>query len=341
MNIEKGFSFNDVLLVPAFSTLGSRSETSLETKLGPFNLGIPVISSPMETVTEVPMMNFMSSMGGSGIIHRYNTIEEQVKMVSDIKQWKDSTDIVGAAIGVNGDSKERATALVEADVDFLVIDVAHGHMQSAIDMCGWTTDSLNIHTMSGNIVTQEAAVSYMDVGATMLRVGVGPGSACSTRLVAGVGYPQLSAINDISKVLLPGVSIVSDGGIKHSGDVVKALAAGADAVILGGLLSGFTISAGETFIVDGKTVKNFRGMASDSALSARGTSGYLVEGESFLVEVKDSHAEWITGFLDGIRGGMAYLGAETLTELRSKAKFVEITPQGYSEGTPHFSLKKT
>jgi len=352
MEIQKGYSFNDLLLVPAFSTLASRSDASLETRLGPFELGIPILSSPMDTVTEIPMVNFMNSMGGTGIIHRYNAIEDQVQMVIDIKKWEDKTDIVGAAIGVNGDAKERASELIEAGVDFLVIDIAHGHMSSALDMCRWLRDNFEVPVMSGNIVTPTAAIEYIAAGAKMLRVGVGPGSACSTRLVAGVGYPQISAIFEIRKIvneaLFSGhaidddqyISIVSDGGIKHSGDVVKALAAGADAVILGGLLSGFTISAGETFTVDGKTVKNFRGMASDSALSARGTSGYLVEGESFLVEVRDDYAEWLTSFLDGIRGGMAYLGAENLGQLRKNAKFVEVSQSGFTEGTPHFSLKK-
>jgi len=340
MIVDKGFSFDDVLLVPALSLLDSRSDVSLTTKVGPFALDIPIISSPMDTVTEAPMVHFMSSFGSTGILHRYNTIDEQTAMLGGIKILDKST-IVGAAVGVNGDAKDRALELSDHGVDYLVIDVAHGHMQSALDMCRWIHEDLGIPVMSGNIVTTGAAYDYLKAGATMLRVGVGPGSACSTRLVAGVGYPQISAIANISEYLAEigyrdVTSIVSDGGIKHSGDVVKALAAGADAVILGGLLSPFTVSAGETLHVGDKTVKSFRGMASDAALSDRGTSGYLVEGESFTVEVRDDHADWMVGFLDGIRGGFAYLGAKDVQQLRRHAKFVEITTQGHKEGTPHF-----
>jgi len=361
LKIEKGYSFDDLLLVPSYSELTSREQASIKTKISSIELDIPIISSPMDTVTEYDMAMFMWQVGGMGIVHRYNTIEEQASiikssqsMVEKMKDPKPMIDrpVIGAAIGINGDAKDRAKWLVSEGVDLLVIDIAHGDMKQAYDMVEWIKDTLDVLVMSGNIVTSKAAYRYISSGADILRVGVGPGSACSTRLVAGVGYPQISAIDKISKIRdevrqssggTLNVSIVSDGGIKHSGDVVKALAAGADAVILGGLLSGFEVSAGGSFKFptgDGtvRTLKQFRGMASDSALSDRGTSGYLIEGESFLVDVQENQEEWMVQFTNGIKAGMAYLGARDIEQLRNCARFVEVTVQGQKEGTPHFNL---
>lgn len=344
---NKAYSFDDVLLIPDYSTLNSRYDSKISTEVGGINLDVPVISAPMDTVTESNMASFMYEQGGLGIIHRYLSINQQYGHVKWVKETKGK---VGAAIGINGDAWERAEAMFEAGADLLVIDVAHGHSVRALDFTKKLRERLPITLMSPNIVTRKACADYISAGVHAIRVGVGGGSACSTRLVAGVGYPQFSAIYDLAdlKQIHPEISIVSDGGIKTSGDVVKALAAGADAVMVGGLLAPFNIAAGRTVAVpvenpifkasSHRMMKEFRGMASESALSPRKTKGdYTVEGESFLVPIRYDAKEFMQEFIAGIQSGFAYLGAQDIIELRSNASFVEVSPNGIQEGKPNFS----
>lgn len=361
MKPVKGYSFDDVLLVPRYSELESRNESSIKSKVGKTSLDVPILSAPMDTVTEENMAMFMWESGGMGVIHRYNSVNRQYSMVRWVREYGAR---VGAAVGINGDSKERVDALAEADVDVIVLDIAHGHMKKALDLVSFIKSNYpNISVMSANIVTVAAAMDYMEAGADILRVGVGPGSACSTRTVAGVGYPQLSAISNIYEYIRErqsynkyiSVDVVSDGGIRSSGDIVKALAAGADAVMVGGILAPFEVAAGrvttkkvgpsgeakevypgaqERFVM----MKEFRGMASDSALSER-KNNFVVEGESFWVPLRYDHKEFIKSLASGIQQGFSYLGAKDIYSLRKNAEFVEVTSHGYEEGTPHFERR--
>jgi IMP dehydrogenase/GMP reductase len=372
-NVVKGYSFDDVLLVPSKSDLDSRSEVNLRSAVGMIGLDLPILSSPMDTVTEENMAVFMWESGGFGIIHRYNTVNKQYAMVKWVKEMGVR---VGAAVGINHDAKERVDALLEAGVDLICIDIAHGDSQKAYELVAAIRDSTSaIQIMSGNIVTEEAAIRYLDAGADVLRVGVGPGSACSTRVVAGVGYPQLSAISNVKTYAERfdyAYTIVADGGIRTSGDVVKALAAGADAVMVGGILAPFVVAAGKRYSVktedesplqelfpayisgkgnkvidvlneSGKkkiieryvTMKEFRGMASEDALKER-KDRFVIEGESFLVEERNDQREFLAELRDGIQQGFAYLGARNIYELRANAEWVEVTPAGLNENAPHF-----
>lgn len=370
--VRKGFTFDDVLCVPKKSSLRSRKEVNLGTRLGELSLGIPIISSPMDTVTWIDMAMFMHRNGGLGILHRYCSIDEQVDAVRYLKNEGAS---VGAAVGVNGDAYDRAIALVEAGVDVLCLDIAHGHTVHAIDMAAKMRHDLNVPVISGNICTAEAAGDYISSGVHILRVGIGGGSSCSTRVVAGVGVPQLTAIMDVASV--GGAYIIADGGIRNSGDIVKALAAGADAVMLGGLLAAYPVAAGEYIYEKNDppslvgqifntwrepnsdddaaavfssglmpiTMENmvkkkiFRGMASKSALSERDLDDIIIEGEEFYIDVDYDFDETFRTLLGGVRAGLAYLGAATIGDLHdATVDFIEITSNGFREGLPHMKL---
>lgn len=334
-------TFDDVLLMPRYSELESRSEANIATDVGGLKLDLPIISAPMDTVTEESMALFMYEKGGLGAIHRYMSITEQFTKVKWVKEMGAR---VAAAVGVNGDADERVDALLEAGADMIVIDVGHGWSKKCLVACEqFVAKGANV--MSGNIVSLEAGADYVVAGAKSLRIGVGPGSACKTRTVAGVGYPQLQAILDVADKFWE-ISIVADGGIRTSGDIVKALAAGADAVMVGGMLSPFHISAGPTGYetVDEPSftnpeekrtvrVKEFRGMASRNALSEyKKTDDFVTEGESYTVPVRYDYEEFVNGLRDSIQIGFAYLGARNLNELQINAEFVEISQNGYVEG---------
>lgn len=336
--LEISYTYDDVVLLPQYSELSSRSTVSLRTKFSYLELEIPIVASPMDTVTGSEMAAWMASKGGLGIIHRYNSIDEQVSLVKKTLNLAKSNFLmkgqilIGAAVGVNGDAWDRAQALVEAGVSLLCIDVAHGHTEaSGIQLKRIASNFPNIELMSGNICTVEGAKFVEDHGATVLRVGVGGGSVCTTREVAGVGLGQLSAVMEVAEVAQR--PIVADGGIRKSGDIVKALAAGADAVILGNLLANFPISAAP-LVGDQKI---FRGMASDSALSEyKGpTAEYVVEGEHCFVDIDHDYLNTFDTLQKGIRTGLSYLGAANLQELQNNAIFRTVTTNGLREGTPH------
>lgn len=328
------YTYDDVIILPAYSDIDSRSEVSLHTVIDGIELQIPVISSPMDTVTGVEMASWISGRGGLGILHRYNSIEEQVAMVREVAA---SGGRLAAATGVNGDAWERAQALIESGIDLICIDIAHGHSKNAgLHMARIASEYPNVTVMSGNIATVEAAYWAIDNGAKVLRVGIGGGSACTTREVAGIGLPQFSAIKEIAdEVWAESVAIVADGGIRKSADAVKALAAGADAVILGGILAAYPVASGDVS-ADGMR-KKFRGMASDDALSQyKGSKGsYVVEGASAEVLIDQDYEDNFKTFLDGIRTGFAYLGSRDIEEARNSAIFRTVTHHGYTEGQPH------
>jgi len=373
----KAYTFDDVSIVPALSELESRNDVDISTKIGGLDLKIPVLSAPMDSVTGLDMALFMDSYGGLGVIHRYLSIESQVSMVKEFKNISPAGK-VAAAVGVNGDSWERTQQLVEAGSDAIVLDIAHGHSKIALDFIQRVKSSYpEITLFSASICTAQAAGDCINAGVDVLRVGVGGGSACTTRVVAGVGIPQLTAIDRCAitrDIKNPDVTIVADGGIRNSGDAVKALAAGANAVMLGGFLAPFVVSAAPTLLIDtgkkselqavihawkdqqgqdassvmgtaatvdlGSQVvkkKVFRGMASDSALAQhKGESErYTVEGEQFIIDLDYEFDKTFTNFLDGITLGLSYVGCKTIKQFHADAHFVEITPHGYLEGTPH------
>ena len=337
MQAVRGFGFDDLLLEPRHSRLTSRLDVSFSVHIPRTGiyLSTPIFSSPMDTVTESEMAIFMSEWSAIGVIHRYMSIDEQVAQVRKVKKHKEVAkrySNVGASVGVNG-SEERTRALLDAGVDFITIDVAHGDSKAVLGYISWLRGiDEHISIMSGNIASRGGARNCIEAGVDMLRVGVGAGSACTTRLVAGVGVPQLTAIERAAEVAMDydrEVLVVADGGIKHSGDIVKAMAAGADAVMLGGMLSGYAVAPrpGE-----------YRGMASRAALTSyKGRLEVSPEGESFLSNVIEDCEEHFGNLVAAVQQGFAYLGATSTKELRESALWIEVSPLGHRESAAHFN----
>ena len=341
--MRRSICFDDVLLEPKYSDIKSRAEVDLSTPLT-FDdkniLTLPIISSPMDTVTGLEMAIAMDNAGGLGVLHRYNTVHEQVAMAEAIREF--NSDVrYAAAIGVTGEFEERACALYDAGCRIFCLDVAHGHhvlMKSALktlrDIFGNT-----VHLMAGNIATLKAFNDLADWGADSIRVGVGGGSICSTRVQTGHGVPTLQSIIDCA-LSDRDVILIADGGIKNSGDMVKALAAGADAVMCGSLLAGTNETPGTTLRSDdGKAARKiYRGMASHEAQKAwRGKVG-SIEGVSTTVPVKGPVADVLHDLEWGIRSGLSYSGARNLSDLRASVCFVEQTQSSQTESTPHALL---
>ena len=328
-------SFDDVLLIPQYSDIESRKSLSTSNELDDTTtLQLPIISSPMDTVTEVDMAFAMNVHGGLGIIHRYNSAADQAKLVKRAKLH--GLTNVGAAIGVTGDFLERAQALVEEGASVLCIDVAHGH-HSMVERAIQSLKSVfggSLHIMAGNVATGEGARDLANWGADSVRVGIGGGSICSTRLVSGHGVPTFQTIIDCVEYGCS-VPIIADGGIKTSGDIVKALAAGADFVMLGSMLAGTTQSPGQVFDNGNKKYKVYRGMASSEAqVSWRGKTS-TPEGISTTIPYKGDVNTILGDLRGGIQSGMSYSGARTIRDLQAKAKFIRQTPAGQSESYTH------
>ena len=470
--IQKALTFDDVLLIPAHSTVLPR-DVSLVTKLTrTIALNIPLVSAAMDTVTEAPLAIALAQEGGIGIIHKNMSIEAQAAHVAQVKRFesgvvKDPITIhqnmtvrevlelirrhkisglpvvdgkkivgivtnrdlrfetnldqaikhimtpknrlvtvkedtpreevlallhkhrlerllvindqfelcglitvkdiiktseyplaskddqeslrVGAAIGVGEGSEERAIALAEAGVDVIVVDTAHGHSQSVLDRIAWVKKNLpSVQVIGGNVATAAAARAMVDNGVDAVKIGIGPGSICTTRIVAGVGIPQITAIHNVSEALKgSGVPTIADGGIRYSGDIAKALAAGADLVMLGGLFAGTAEAPGEIELFQGRSYKSYRGMGSLSAMQQGSSDRYfqekeqknndklVPEGVEGRVPFKGSMSGVIHQLMGGVRSSMGYLGCETIAEMHDKAEFVEITSAGIRESHVH------
>ena len=344
-NIKDSFTFDDVTLVPKYSSI-LPSETITSTKISHnLNLQIPLMSSAMDTVTESKMAIALSKSGGIGVVHRNLSIQKQVH---EVKKVKKNNFLVGAAIGVNPKDIERVYKLLEAKVNLIVIDTAHGHTQKVLSMIKKIKKKFKKSTLcAGNIATGKAAKFLADAGVDIVKVGIGPGSICTTRLVTGIGVPQLSAILEVKKALKNyKTSIISDGGIKFSGDIAKAIAAGADAVMIGSLFSGTIESPGKTFKYKGKLYKNFRGMGSVGAMSVgsadryyqekfKNTSKYVPEGVEGIVKFKGSVNKIIYNLIGGLKSSMGYLGAKTIKDLQKKGEFIKISKAGFYESMVH------
>lgn len=358
--IKEAYTFDDLLLVPSKSSMVP-AEVSVKTKLTKkITLNVPIISAAMDTVTEDTMAITLSKLGGIGFIHKNMPLEMQAEMVKNVKDAKientfteASTDkdgklVVGAAVGVGANTLERVKALVEAGVDIITVDSAHGHSEGVINTVKQIRETYpELDIVGGNIVTAQGATDLIYAGATVVKVGVGPGSICTTRVVAGVGVPQLTAVNDVYQVARQyGVGVIADGGIKLSGDIAKALAAGADAVMLGGLLAGTEESPGDIIEVFGQKVKNYVGMGSLSAMQRGSSDRYfqggvdelkklVPEGIEATVPYKGSITDVVHQMLGGLRSGMGYCGCATVEDMKLNAQFVKITGAGLTESHPH------
>ena len=458
VEIKEGLTFDDVLLVPLLSHVGSRKETNTESNLTPrIKLSIPIVSANMDTVTGSYMAITMARLGGVGVIHRFNTIEEQVSEVTKVKRAqsvvianpytvspdttlanlksisaekgvssfpvvkgkklvgiitkrdymfeKDDSKkvselmtkdlitasfgisiedakkilakekveklllvdkknrlkgmitakdialsensgnitkdkrgrlVVGGAVGIVGDYKERIKALVDADVDFIVVDVANGYLEKVAETVRYIKNNYDIDVIAGNVATKEGVVNLANAGADAVKIGIGPGGACLTRSVAGVGYPQLSAIMDCSNA---GVPIIADGGIRKSADLAKAIAAGANTVMIGSLLAGTDESPGFIVTKENKNYKLYRGMASISAYADKTSKlneiaeieGYTPEGTEMLIEYRGSAVKIVNNLVNGLRSAITYLNARNLDEFRRNARFVRLTDAGKKE----------
>ena len=334
--MRESVCFDDVLLVPQMSDIKSRSSVDLSVDLGSgATLGVPFISAPMDTVTGHRMASAMAKAGGLGVIHRYNSIEQQVNMLKELK-YANKGHRVGAAIGITGDFLERAIALYHNGIDVLCLDVAHGHhilMKEALGELRATFGD-QVHIMAGNIATLEGYNDLVDWGADSVRCNIGGGSICSTRIQTGHGVPGLHTIIDCARSDR-NAPIIADGGIRNSGDIVKALAAGADFVMLGSLLSGTDETPGDVINTHEGKVKSYRGMASkDAQVEWRGRTASL-EGVATTVPCKGPVDDVLEDLTRGIRSGLSYSGCRTITELQAKARFLRQTNSGQTESGTH------
>ena len=333
MKLREGLTYNDILLVPQYSDIRSRSEVSIESNLDHITYTLPIIASPMDTISEVEMGIAMAQEGGLAVVHRYNSIESQVDIVDGIVF---AGCVAAAAIGASGDYLERATALRDAGATILCVDVAHGHhilMKEALHelhkIFGET-----LHIMAGNVATLEGYNDLVDWGANSVRCNIGGGSICSTRTQTGHGVPGLQTIIDCARSDR-NAPIIADGGLRNSGDIVKALAAGADFVMLGSLLSGTDETPGAVINTRKGKFKSYRGMASAAAqMDWRGSASSL-EGVATTVPCKGPVADVLDLLERGIRSGFSYSGARTLSELQHKAKFMRQTASGQTESSTH------
>jgi len=343
--IKEALTFDDVLLLPRFSDV-LPSETDISTSLSKnIKLKVPFLSSAMDTVTESAMAIAMASAGGIGIIHRNLNIKQQSLEVAKVKKKK---LIVGAAVGTNFDDLNRAKSLCNSGVDLIVIDTAHGHSKKVLNILSkLKKGNLKIPICVGNIATAEAAKKLYDSGADIIKVGIGPGSICTTRMVAGIGVPQITAVMEVYKALKnKNVKIISDGGIKFSGDIAKAIAAGADAIMMGSIFAGTDESPGKKFKIKNKYFKQYRGMGSIGAMSSGSSNRYfqknykdkskfVPEGVDGRVEYKGNVSKIIYQMKGGLRSSMGYIGAKKLENIKKNAKFIKITKAGFYESMVH------
>lgn len=358
-------TYDDVLLAPGYSDF-TRQDIDLTTQVSR-NISIknPLISAPMDTVTESKLAIALAKTGGLGIIHRNLTVQAQVKQVS--KVLKQNLP-VGAAVGSSNGYEKRIEALLEVNTPLIVIDSAHGYCKSVIEAIKFVKkESPKTEVMAGNIATYDGAKALIKAGADSLRVGMGPGAICTTRIISGMGMPQLTSIVETARAgREAGVPVIADGGIRYSGDMVKALAAGANAVMMGSYFASCLESPGKHFTLKKEqvpfnfrhlikpniaeyTFKTYRGMGSEGAMKKGATikseaefhgKNYkdrvlVAEGVDALVPVKGSVKDIVDQALGGIKSGMYYLGCRTISELQEKARFIRITDASLKESHPH------
>jgi IMP dehydrogenase len=344
MKIIEALTFDDVLLVPNYSEVVPTEVDTTSFFTPKIKLTLPLASSAMDTVTESKMAIALGQMGGIGVIHKNLSVQEQSAEVSKVKK---AGLKVAAAVGATGDFLERATALVNAGVDVLVIDTAHGHSKRVLEAVKIIKKTLKkVEVVAGNIATGEGARALIKAGADAVKVGIGPGSICTTRIVSGCGVPQITAImNVVAACKKTKTPVIADGGIKYSGDIAKALAAGASCVMVGSLLAGTDESPGEVFEDHGRKFKSYRGMGSLGALNQGSKDRYgqdkvvgnklVPEGVEASVPYKGSIKEIVEQLVGGLKSGMGYTGAKNIADFHKKAQFVKITNAGLKESHVH------
>lgn len=341
--IGTGYSYDDVLIVPKYNKVLSRKDVQFTTKVTRnYSINIPVVAANMDTVCESKMAIAIGKMGGLGIIHRFMTAEDQAE---EIKKVKEENLIAAAAIGIK-DYETRVPILEKAGVNILVLDIAHGHSKYAGKTLDWIKQNHpKLDVMVGNIATKDAALYFLSKGADAIKVGIGPGSVCTTRIMSGAGVPQLTAIMDCYEETKGEIPLCADGGIRQPGDIVKAVGAGADTIMTGNLLSGTDEAPGEVFEENGKKFKKYRGMASyDATIKKMQLDGKFksevisVEGEMTKIPYKGSIEPIIKKYLGGLASGMTYMGARNMKEIIGKADFIHITNSGITESNAHGKL---
>ena len=346
-----GLTYDDVLLLPDASDVVP-SEVDTRTQLTrSIYLDIPLVSSAMDTVTESAMAIAMAKAGGIGIIHRNLAVDEQV---THVKLVKGANLHVGAAVGVGDDGFERAQALIDVGVDVIVVDTAHGHHRAVLEAIAKIKKHFpKQEIIGGNIATRAGAQALINAGADAVKVGVGPGSICTTRVVAGVGVPQVTAIMEAAKACKKAdIPLIADGGLQFSGDIAKAIVAGADTVMLGSLLAGCEESPGELVEIEGRKFKTYRGMGSLSAMQSRGAKKsyskdrymqddvlaedkLVPEGIEGKVSYRGPVSDVVHQLVGGLRSGMGYAGAENIAALQKRGRLIQITSAGLQESHPH------
>ena len=346
ISINEALTFDDVTLAPKYSEiLPSEVDTSVSLTKH-LRLKIPLISSAMDTVTESKMAISIAKLGGIGVIHRNLDIKKQIVEIKKVKKHK---LLVGAAVGASKNEFTRAKEIIKEGVNLLVVDTAHGHTKKVAEMIKYIKKNKNnrIALCAGNIATPEAAKFLIKLGVDIIKIGIGPGSICTTRLVAGIGVPQLSAILSVkNNIKNKKVKIISDGGIKYSGDLAKAFAAGADAIMIGSLFAGTKETPGKLIKKNGQLYKSFRGMGSVGAMNKgsadryfqkkqKDTSKYVPEGVEGFVKYKGDVGRVIYKLIGGLKSSMGYLGSTTIVNLRNKPQFVKITKAGFYESMVH------
>ena len=357
--LRECLTFDDVLLVPGYSDVLPKEVDTGSQLTKRIRLAVPIVSAAMDSVTESRMAIAMAREGGLGVIHKNLAPEDQAAEVAAVKAQsladfpafatKDEKGRlrVAAAVGPGPDRDARVAALVAAGVDVIVVDTAHGHSRGVLDAVTYVKKTYPaVDVIGGNIATAEATRALAEAGADAVKVGIGPGSICTTRVVAGVGVPQITAIGDCSKEAeRHGIVIVADGGIKLSGDVTKALAAGARTVMIGSLLAGTDEAPGEVVLLGGHAFKSYRGMGSLGAMQRGSKDRYgqsgtadeklVPEGIEGRVPYRGHIQAIVHQLVGGVRSGMGYVGARTIDELREKGRFVRMTNAGLRESHVH------
>jgi len=349
-------TYDDIQLVPQYSEIPSRTQINLKTLVSRrYGILNPIVASPMDTVCELEMAYKIFLLGGVGCIHRFNTIQEQSKIIKELyhriysEDWGNQFESWGvmidnwhseiphvpimASIGVSESDKDRAKSLIDSGCNILLIDVAHGHHKNVEKMLKWCKQNLDdkVDIIAGNIATKEAAQELESWGADGLRVGIGGGSLCTTRVKTGFGVPNVSCLEDI--VSVSKTPVMADGGIRSSGDISKALAIGASSVMLGSLIAGTDEAPGQIVETNKGLYKRYRGSASLETKVTHGQQTRNVEGESTTIPYKGGVKFIVNGLLDGIKSALSYGGAKTLEHFNPP--YVKVTNSGINEAKPH------
>jgi IMP dehydrogenase len=340
-DIRTGLSYGDALLVPQRSPVDSRSDVDLSTNLTPnIELETPLLSAPMDTVTGPAAAIAISRAGGFGTLHRFMTVDEQVDAVEDVVA---AGERCGAAVGIAEDTVARAEAVLDAGASVVMVDVAHGHLERTLDAVADLRETFpDAEIVAGNVATKDGVRDLAAAGADCVKVGIGPGSHCTTRRVAGAGVPQLTAVDDCADAAAEvGVTTIADGGIRTSGDAVKALLAGADTVMMGSLFAGTEEAPSEVVEIEGKRYKRSRGMATTAANENRSDKDTesaapdADEGVEGLTEYKGPLEDVAGEFAAGIRSGLSYVGGHTLDAARERAEFIQVAPSAQEREGAH------